>query len=92
MHQVLKIFDQASFERSDLNSEFKFAISIQGKGSYPAILRPDFRGRRLNLYFDDVTEGPTAATPADIEPLEHFGLEWLAEERKHPSSQMESGG
>ena len=86
MRPVVKIYDQSSFERSDLNGEFKFAISIQNKGSYPAVLRPDFRGRRLNLYFDDVVEGPGAATPADIEALFSFGVEWLAEVRKHPSS------
>jgi predicted protein tyrosine phosphatase len=86
MHFLLKIYDQNSFERSDLNSEFKFAISIQNKSNYPTILRPDFRGRRLNLYFDDVVEGPGAATPADIEALLGFGLEWLAEVRKHTCS------
>ena len=56
------------------------------KGSYPAVLRPDFHGRRLNLYFDDVVEGPGAAMPADIEALYSFGLEWLAEVHKLPSS------
>jgi hypothetical protein len=38
------------------------------------------------LYFDDVVEGPGVATPADIEALCSFGVEWLAEVRKHPSS------
>ena len=46
------------------------------------MLRPDFQGRRLNLYFDGVVEGPGVATPADIEALYRFGREWLAEERK----------
>jgi hypothetical protein len=86
MHPVVKIYDQSSFERSDLNDEIKFGISIQNKGSYPAVLRPDFQGRRLNLYFDDVVEGPGAATPAEIEALFSFGVEWLAEVRRHPSS------
>ena len=86
MHPVVKIYDQSSFEGADLNDEFKFAVSIQNKGSYPAVLRPDFRGRRLNLYFDDVVEGPEAAMPADIEALYSFGLEWLAEVHKLPSS------
>jgi predicted protein tyrosine phosphatase len=86
MHPVVRIFDQSSFERSDLNGEFEFAISIQNKGSYPTVLRPDFQGRRLNLFFDDVVEGAGAATPADIEALESFGQEWLADVRKHPSS------
>jgi hypothetical protein len=74
MHPIVKIYDQSSFERSDLNGEFKFAISIQNKGSYPAVLRPDFRGRRLNSYFEDVVEGPGAATPSDIEVLFSFGV------------------
>jgi predicted protein tyrosine phosphatase len=86
MHPVLKIYDQTSFEGCGLNGKFQFAISIQNKGSYPAVLRPDFRGRRLNLYFDDVVEGPGAATPADIEALFSFGIEWLADVRKHHSS------
>jgi predicted protein tyrosine phosphatase len=86
MHPVLKIYDQSSFERSDLNGEFQFAISIQGKGSSPVMLRPDFRGRRLNLYFDDVTEGPGAATPADIDALFDFAQQWLSTARSDPAT------
>jgi len=86
MHPVLKIYDQSSFERSDLNREFQFAISIQGKGSSPVVLRPDFRGRRLNLYFDDVTEGPGAATPADIDALFDFAQQWLSTARSDPAT------
>jgi hypothetical protein len=36
---------------------------------------PIFEDVRLNLYFDDVVEGPGAATPADIEALFSFGVE-----------------
>ena len=86
MRPAVKIYDQNSFERSNLNGEFRFAVSIQNKGSYPAVLRPDFRGRRLNLYFDDVVEGPAAATREDIEALASFGLDWVAEERNSPSA------
>src|SRR5215471_15774146 len=86
MHPVVKIYDQSSFERSDLNGEFKFAISIQSKGSSPVVLRPDFRGRRLNLYFDDVTEGPGAATPADIDALFDFAQQWLSTARSDPAT------
>jgi predicted protein tyrosine phosphatase len=85
MSPVLKICDQPTFENAD-QSEFQFAISIQGKGSYPAVLRPDFRRRRLNLYFDDVLEDqPGAATPADIDTLFRFALEWLSTARSDPA-------
>jgi predicted protein tyrosine phosphatase len=77
MSPTLKICDQPTFEAADL-SEFDFAISIQGKGSYPAVLRPDFRGKRLNLYFDDTLEGEGVATPADIDMLFCFALQWLS--------------
>jgi predicted protein tyrosine phosphatase len=85
VHPFVKICDQNSFENADLR-EFRFAISIQSKGSHPVVLRPDFRGTRLDLYFDDVTEGPGAAMPADIEALFDFGREWVAEVRHNPSA------
>jgi predicted protein tyrosine phosphatase len=85
VHPVVKIYDQSSFERCDLNGEFAFAISIQNKGSYPVILRPDFRGRRLNLYFDDVTEGVGAATSADIDALFDFAQRWLSVAHADPA-------
>jgi hypothetical protein len=59
-------------------------LEIEDHVAVPPMLYADFRERRLNLYFDDVVEGPGAATPADIEALASFGREWLAEERKHP--------
>jgi len=84
MSPTLKICDQPTFEAADL-SEFDFAISIQGKGSYPAVLRPDFRGKRLNLYFDDTVEGEGVATPADIDMLFRFALQWLSTARSDPA-------
>ena len=85
MHPTVKIFDQSSFEKADLNSEFAFAISIQNKGSYPVVLRPDFQGQRLNLYFDDVVEGPGVATIADIDALFDFAQQWLGVARSDPA-------
>jgi predicted protein tyrosine phosphatase len=83
MHPFLKICDQASFEKADLN-EFHFAVSIQNKGS-SVVLRPDFQGRRLDLYFDDVTEGPGAATAEDIDALFDFAQQWLSAARFNPA-------
>src|SRR5262245_15087607 len=86
MYPFLKIWNQSSFETDDL-SEFQFAISIQGKGSYPVVLRPDFHGQRLNLYFDDALEGaPGAATMTDIDVLFDFVKDWLLVARSDPTS------
>jgi predicted protein tyrosine phosphatase len=85
VHSILKIYDQNSFENADL-SQFQFAISIQGKGNSSVVLRPDFQGRRLNLYFDDVLEGtPGAATAADIDALFDFTQAWLPVTRSEPA-------
>jgi predicted protein tyrosine phosphatase len=85
MSPILKILDQGSFERANLNSEFRFAISIQNKGNRPAELRPDFIGHRLSLYFDDTVEGDGIATSADIEILFDFSLRWLTTARINPA-------
>jgi predicted protein tyrosine phosphatase len=86
MCPVLTICNQPTFETADLGT-FAFAISILGKSNRPAVLRPDFQGRRLNLYFDDVMEGaPGAATPSDIDALLDFAQEWSAEVRRNPSA------
>jgi predicted protein tyrosine phosphatase len=85
MYPVLKICDQPTFETAVLNG-FQFAISIQGKGSRPAVLRPDFQGRRLDLYFDDVIDDPGAARPPDIDALFDFAQSWLPVARSDPAS------
>ena len=40
------------------------------------VLRPDFRGQRLNLYFRDLTDGVGIATEADIEKTCKFSAKW----------------
>jgi predicted protein tyrosine phosphatase len=86
VHPIVKIWDQSSFERADLNREFHFAISIQNKGSDPAVLRPDFQGQRLNLYFNDVVEGYGESTLADIDALFDFAQRWVSVARSDPAS------
>ena len=85
MHPILKIWDQGSFERANLNEEFRFAISIQNTVDWPSVLRPDFQARRLDLYFNDTIEGAGLATPADIQELFDFGQGWLQEARSDPA-------
>ena len=86
----LLVWNQATFEAADLNALFGWAISIQGKAERGKILRPDFAGRRLDLYFDDVLEGPEAATLADIELVERFGRDWVSRVRSEASLEKES--
>jgi predicted protein tyrosine phosphatase len=85
MYPVVKICNQTLFETAELNREFAFAISIQNKSSYPVVLRPDFRGQRLDLYFDDVIEGSGAATPSDIDAMLSFASPWLKCARSDPA-------
>ena len=44
------------------------------------------QGCRLNLYFDDVTEGAGAATPTEIDALFDFAQTWLSVARSDPAS------
>jgi predicted protein tyrosine phosphatase len=48
------------------------------------VLRPDFRGQRLNLYFRDLTDGVGIATEADIEKTCKFSAKWALAARKDP--------
>ena len=85
MQPILKIRNHETFKKADL-TEFGFALSIQAKGSSGMVLRPDFQGQRLNLYFDDVLEAaPGAATPADIDVLFRFALQWLSTALSDPT-------
>jgi predicted protein tyrosine phosphatase len=85
VHPILKIWDQRSFEGANLNQEFRFVVSIQNIGDFPSVLRPDFQAPRLNLYFNDTLEGPTAASPADIKALFDFGQGWSSTARIDPA-------
>jgi predicted protein tyrosine phosphatase len=85
VYPILKICDQGSFERANLNEEFHFVISIQNMIDWPSVLRPDFQGRRLDLYFNDTIEGAGMATPRDIQELFDFGQRWLQGARADPA-------
>jgi predicted protein tyrosine phosphatase len=76
MHPIIRVAPEAEFLSADLNKEYDYVISIQDAARYPAVLRPDFKGARLNLYFDDIVEGATVAKEADIAKLYEFALDW----------------
>jgi hypothetical protein len=72
----VSIVDRGTFCLMDL-SRVGYVISIceydeRGK----VVLRPDFRGQRLNLYFRDLTDGVGIATEADIEKTCKFSAKW----------------
>jgi predicted protein tyrosine phosphatase len=50
------------------------------------VLRPDFCGQRLNLYFRDFTDGVGIATEADIEKTWKFSEKWALAARKDPEN------
>jgi hypothetical protein len=69
----VSIVDRETFCLMNL-SRVGYVISIceydeRGK----VVLRPDFRGQRLNLYFWDLTDGVGIATEADIEKSARLG-------------------
>lgn len=80
----VSIVDRETFCLMDL-SHVGYVISIceydeRGK----VVLRPDFRGQRLNLYFRDLTDGVGIATEADIEKTCKFSAKWALAARKDP--------
>ncbi len=80
----VSIVDRQTFCLMDL-SRVGYVISIceydeRGK----VVLRPDFRGQRLNLYFRDLTDGVGIATEADIEKTCKFSAKWALAARKDP--------
>src|ERR1700745_423766 len=85
MYPTIRVASEAEFAVADLNSRYAYAISILNADRYPVVLRPDYRGTRLNLYFDDVREGDRSATEEDIRKLYEFSVRWRAVARADPS-------
>ena len=80
----VSIVDRGTFCLMDL-SRVGYVISIceyDERGT--VVLRPDFRGQRLNLYFQDLTDGVGIATEADIEKTCKFSAKWALAARKDP--------
>ena len=84
----VSIVDRETFCLMDL-SRVGYVISIceydeRGK----VVLRPDFRGQRMNLYFRDLTDGVGIATEADIEKTCKFSAKWALAVRKDPEGPL----
>jgi len=74
----IKIVNRWEFEHMDL-IDYPFAISIR-EADETKIPRPDYKGKRLNLAFNDWVEGPNIATADDIEAVRSFTEKWIPEE------------
>jgi len=72
----IKIVSRYDFEHMDLDG-YPFAISIR-EADETEIPRPSYSGKRLNLSFYDLTEGPGIATADDVEAVRCFAEEWVA--------------
>jgi predicted protein tyrosine phosphatase len=53
---IVKVWSRAVFSKEDISQQFQFAVSIQEWDEYPEVLRPDYKGQRLNLYFFDTSK------------------------------------
>jgi predicted protein tyrosine phosphatase len=82
MHPIIRVAPEAEFLAENLNP-YRYAISILETARSTAVLRPEYRGTRLNLYFDDAIEGPNIARPEDIERLYEFSRRWLSVARRN---------
>jgi len=72
----IKIVSRYDFEHMNLDG-YPFAISIR-EADETEIPRPSYCGKRLNLSFYDLTEGPGIATADDIRAVHRFAEEWVA--------------
>jgi len=70
----IKIVSRYDFEHMDLDG-CPFAISIR-EADETELPRPSYTGKRLNLSFYDLTEGPGIATADDIRMVHSFAEEW----------------
>jgi predicted protein tyrosine phosphatase len=82
---IVKVWSRAIFLKEDITQQFQFAISIQEWDQSPEIVRPDYKGQRLNLYFFDTNndqEGWGYPTKEDIDKLYEFSEKWVEVAKK----------
>jgi predicted protein tyrosine phosphatase len=73
---IVTVWNRPDFENNDI-SEFQFAVSICEHDERNKIVRPDYNGQRLNLWFWDKIDGDGIATEEDIDKLYEFSKKWL---------------
>ena len=85
---IVNVWDRQTFEKKDISERFQYAVSIQECDEYPIVLRPDYRGERLNLYFYDVSREVGLGYPSqtDMDQLMVFSEKWLRQAKEDPFS------
>jgi predicted protein tyrosine phosphatase len=88
MPPIVKVWNRHTFEKQDISEQFQYAVSIQEYDEIPNVVRPDYRGQRLNLYFFDTerTEEPGYPQKSDIDQLMRFSEKWVGLARDDPFS------
>jgi len=71
----IKIVSRYDFEHMDVDG-YPFAISIR-EADETELPRPSYSGKRLNLSFYDLTEGPGIATADDVRAVRSFAEGWV---------------
>jgi predicted protein tyrosine phosphatase len=87
-HPIIKVWNRGTFEKQDISQMFQYAISIQGPEDRPHVVRPDYVGERLNLYFYDTSLDWCDGCPdrSDVDQLMHFSQKWLQHAKLDPFS------
>lgn len=85
---IVKVWDRHKFESQDISQQFQYAVSIQEYDEVPNVVRPDYRGHRLNLYFFDtaLADGLGSPMQSDIDQLMCFSEKWARNAREDPFS------
>lgn len=80
----VQIIARYKFLEMDL-SKVGYVISICESDEQGTVLRDDFEGKRLNLYFWDFTNGDGIATAGDMVNVDLFSKEWAKAAHADPS-------
>jgi predicted protein tyrosine phosphatase len=85
---IVKVWNRHTFEKQDISEQFQYAVSIQEYDEVPHVVRPDYRGHRLNLYFFDTerTDEPGYPLKSDIDQLMCFSEKWVRKAHEDPFS------
>jgi predicted protein tyrosine phosphatase len=75
----VEVWSRQLFEKKDISNQFQYAVSIQEFDECPNVVRPDYKGDRLNLYFFDthLTDRIGHPLESDIDQLMVFSEKWL---------------
>lgn len=83
----IRILSRHDFLEADL-AQTSHVISICEFDEEGTVLRDDFAGERLNLYFYDLPDGHGVATQKDVLKAIHFSARWAREAHDDPANAL----